>query len=332
MAKYLQIHIDTPCHQNWEDMQSSPVGNFCNSCQKNVIDFTGMTDSQLIAYFKNKPAGVCGKFYTDQLEKPIEVPVKKIPWLKYFFQISLPALLFSYKANAQRLVKKYKEPLQLTEKKVCKTLPLASDIIVSGKITGKAGESVAFASVMIKGAKEGVAADSNGLFTLKLTGEQRFLEITAAGYEKKLVTITNSQTDIKLNIGLSENINLATVTVNSNTRRYTMGGAMSSVYIYRIKDSRKKDIISTTSSMILFPNPAKRNSLLTIRWKQPVHNDQQVILYNASGIKLLQETIYVKQNLQETQVDLNVNTAGFYTVQVVDMKTGKKQVEKLIIE
>src|SRR6476661_1854652 len=106
MSKKIQLTIADPCHENWDQMTQAEKGRFCASCQKQVIDFTGMSDSQLAAFFK-KPSGgsVCGRFYQDQLERDIEIPKKRIPWVKYFFQFTLPAFLVSMKATAQGNVK-----------------------------------------------------------------------------------------------------------------------------------------------------------------------------------------------------------------------------------
>lgn len=103
MSKKLQLSIDDPCHENWDKMTKSEQGRFCASCQKHVHDFTGMSDSQLVAFFKSKPAdSVCGRFYPDQLDRDMEIPTKRIPWVKYFFQFVLPAFLMSAKATAQK--------------------------------------------------------------------------------------------------------------------------------------------------------------------------------------------------------------------------------------
>ena len=59
MSKKIQLHIPTPCHENWDNMNPVDKGRFCMSCQKKVIDFTGMNDEQLIAYLK-KPAASTG--------------------------------------------------------------------------------------------------------------------------------------------------------------------------------------------------------------------------------------------------------------------------------
>jgi Secretion system C-terminal sorting domain len=102
MSKYLSIQIPTSCHEDWENMTKVKQGRYCNSCEKTVIDFTGMSDTQLVNFFSSKKAeNVCGQFYNDQLNTAIVIPKKTIPWLKYFFTITLPAFLFSQKSNGQ---------------------------------------------------------------------------------------------------------------------------------------------------------------------------------------------------------------------------------------
>ena len=102
MSKKFQLQIPEPCHEDWNKMTPGDKGRFCDSCQKTVHDFTGMSDAQLIAFFK-KPstASVCGRFYNDQLERDFEIPRKRIPWMKYFFQFTIPIFLTSLKTHAQ---------------------------------------------------------------------------------------------------------------------------------------------------------------------------------------------------------------------------------------
>ncbi|MCX6319894.1 MAG: carboxypeptidase-like regulatory domain-containing protein [Bacteroidetes bacterium] len=105
MSKKIQLHIAEPCHENWDAMTPVEQGKFCGSCQKEVVDFSGMSDSQIAAFFKKPTTGsVCGRFMNDQLERDIEIPKKRLPWVRYFFTIALPALFFS-KASAQKMGK-----------------------------------------------------------------------------------------------------------------------------------------------------------------------------------------------------------------------------------
>ena len=109
MSKKIQLSIAEPCHENWENMSPVDKGKFCGSCQKQVVDFSNMSDRQVAEFFKKPSTGsVCGRFMTDQLERDIEIPRKRIPWVKYFFQIAIPAFLFSIKGSAQKTQGKIK--------------------------------------------------------------------------------------------------------------------------------------------------------------------------------------------------------------------------------
>src|SRR5215211_7593598 len=102
MGKHLQLSVPTPCHENWDKMNPVEKGRFCDSCQKKVIDFSHMSDREVATFFKKPSTGsVCGRFMPDQLDRAFEIPRKRIPWLKYFFQITVPLFLANFKSKAQ---------------------------------------------------------------------------------------------------------------------------------------------------------------------------------------------------------------------------------------
>ena len=101
MAKYLLLQIPQNCEEDWNAMRPDKAGKFCLSCQKQVVDFTSMSDRELARYFKTYKGSTCGKFSSEQLNKEILIPPKKIPWLKYLLKIAIPAFLLSFKAAAQ---------------------------------------------------------------------------------------------------------------------------------------------------------------------------------------------------------------------------------------
>ena len=141
MSKKLQLSIPTPCHENWDAMTpvenarpDDPVGRgkFCGSCQKQVVDFSNMSDRQVAAFFKKPSTGsVCGRFMSDQLERDIEIPRKRIPWLKYFFQFAIPAFLVSIKVSAEKTQGKIKVK---TETKDTLRRPLYEQLMKVGMI------------------------------------------------------------------------------------------------------------------------------------------------------------------------------------------------------
>jgi hypothetical protein len=80
MSKNIQLTIPKPCHENWDAMTPVEKGRFCGSCQKQVVDFSTMSDRQIAEFFKKPSTGsVCGRFMSDQLDRDIELPKKEFP-------------------------------------------------------------------------------------------------------------------------------------------------------------------------------------------------------------------------------------------------------------
>jgi hypothetical protein len=57
-----RLHIDAPCHEDWEQMTETERGKFCGVCATEVVDFERMTEAELLAFFENYSPSrpVCG--------------------------------------------------------------------------------------------------------------------------------------------------------------------------------------------------------------------------------------------------------------------------------
>ncbi len=76
-------------------------GRYCGSCKKVVVDFSSMSDAQLMNFFKTPKDAVCGRFGKEQLERDIVIEKKRLPWINYFFGLAFPAFLLSLKSSGQ---------------------------------------------------------------------------------------------------------------------------------------------------------------------------------------------------------------------------------------
>lgn len=78
----LHIEIAEPCSQDWSGMTAGEKGRFCNACEKVVVDFTTMSDSEVLNFFKEKTnEKTCGRFYRNQIDQPIIVDTpQKVFW------------------------------------------------------------------------------------------------------------------------------------------------------------------------------------------------------------------------------------------------------------
>ena len=68
--KKMHISIENPCHEDWQTMTPETQGRFCGACEKTVVDFTKMSDAEILHYF-SKPSveKTCGRFRVEQLSE-----------------------------------------------------------------------------------------------------------------------------------------------------------------------------------------------------------------------------------------------------------------------
>lgn len=82
----LKITIPEPCHERWDKMTPTEKGAYCQSCEKEVMDFSGQQQDDISYYFKHKDTGkTCGRFTKAQLNQTYIIPAEPAPrrtWLR----------------------------------------------------------------------------------------------------------------------------------------------------------------------------------------------------------------------------------------------------------
>ncbi len=66
-----KITIPEPCHENWAEMTPTERGRYCKVCQKEVSDFTKMSNFDLV-WRLDRGEKVCGRFRKDQLDVELD--------------------------------------------------------------------------------------------------------------------------------------------------------------------------------------------------------------------------------------------------------------------
>jgi len=74
-AASLLISIPRPCEQSWQEMTPSGNGRHCAMCDKVVVDFSLLSDRQILNIAQSEDRELCGRFYTDQLDRELSSPV-----------------------------------------------------------------------------------------------------------------------------------------------------------------------------------------------------------------------------------------------------------------
>jgi len=337
MAKKFQLQIPEPCHEDWNKMTPVHKGRFCDSCEKAVVDFTGMSDMQLIAFFKKPSTGsVCGRFYNDQLHRDIEIPRKRLPWMKYFLQLIIPAFLFTSKAKAQGKLRLMGDTTILVDSNKIEKNPnercsSKPDTNKSKKITGKLvdekGVAISYATVVIKGTKSGVAADANGNFSIGLFADRSpaTLVFSSVGFETKEITIDTSKTQSQRNVELvpMQSATAGEIVVVGYSRRKKKEPIKLFQRIF--KDSSSKFFKA-------YPNPVSAGSLINLELNNAEAGEYQADLINQNGQIIHSTSVIFETEKIFNSVNIPMTITGVCFLRLTNKKSGKKQTEKIIIQ
>ena len=97
---------------------------------------------------------------------------------------------------------------------LCSVLVFAQNRNVSGIVTDANGKAIPFASVTVKGTKNGVTADADGKFTIKGVAAGTVLVITSVGFDDKEITVGTSD-NVSISLSPTASSNLTEVVVTS---------------------------------------------------------------------------------------------------------------------
>jgi CarboxypepD_reg-like domain/Secretion system C-terminal sorting domain len=345
MPTKLSLTIADPCHEKWSNMTPVEQGRFCGSCQKQVVDFTAMSDSQLAAFFKKPTTGsVCGRFMADQLNKEITVPAKRMPWIKYFFQLAIPAFLFSMKAKAQGTVRVITGDTVVVPSTprikmgiIAKAEPLCNKpVLLNGMVKDADGNPMPYVSVIVKGTNMGAATDTTGRFSFSYTTSEALVTLVSSsvGFESVETIIDTSETE-GIEIKLANMKSLGEVVVSSNSISCSLQRRLGGVLITRTKvslmETIKEKFLSTSKGMNVYPNPVKSNSSITIDMGKPEEGTYRFNLFAMNGQTVFTKTNWIDKGARVIEMPVPGVSPGMYLLQVMHTQSKKGETVKVMI-
>lgn len=345
MSKHIQLHIPEPCHERWNNMTPVEKGRFCGSCQKQVIDFTTMNDEQVVAFFRRQSSGsVCGRFMPDQLDRSMEIPKKRIPWVKYFFQFAIPAFLLSKKASAQgevrvltgdTIVMPVTPQIKAVKKAVSKH---EKERIIRGKVVDEMGEGISYATVFIKGTTIGVAADSTGNFAVKYSDQEKSIVLVSSsiGFKEVETIVDLNKIDKSVTTSLPSDNTLKEVMVLAvgetvGAVRFMMGG-ISIEHRTNFIDTVWNKFFSVKQTSNIYPNPVKSNAVLNIKIGKNEKGSHLFQLSSVNGQVVLTKDLWIEENSGVVKINIPTLAAGAYFLQMINKQLGKRTTEKIFVE
>lgn len=185
----IKINIENPCHENWDNMLQEEKGKFCNACQKSVVDFSKMTNEQIINFLNHTNEKVCGRVAKHQLNVPISnyVP-NKTPFFNRYVAGFLMALGFYTPAHSQSANDPIEMRKTVGEIAVKPAVPSDKKLTINGRVLdAKTKKPIAGAEVSIAGSDITATTNKHGAYTLSVPArlQNNMLEIVIShsGYD-----------------------------------------------------------------------------------------------------------------------------------------------------
>lgn len=164
------LSIKRPCSENFEKFTKTEQGGFCESCCKEVIDFSKMSDNELLNYFNTSNGKTCGRFNVSQLKTyELTHSIKKSEtksFIKYSLMgFSLVSLLSINNGYSQKKTKDKFHVLSKSNEVKNDSIALKDTNFLTGVITDNKGEPLIGVNVYIKGTKKGTITDFDGNYS-----------------------------------------------------------------------------------------------------------------------------------------------------------------------
>lgn len=355
MQKF-QISIPEPCHEKWNDMTPNEQGRFCNSCAKTVVDFSAMSDAQLIFYFENlKSQNVCGRVHPEQLDREIRQlePSKKRIFVYWQYVVAFFMLLSKgQSAKAQGAIKgkmtaqpdTLKKPLDMPVRLGgIRKLPLPATTTAIGDclpfyfITDENDNPLAGASVQLLPEGRWIVADSSGKINIGKAGLVEQIRVSIVGYTEKTVAVkdvvgNNIQLE-KASVMLGEVVLHAAPPVKINEGLSgIMGGLRISGMTIRSSAEEKSTEIAAPGFSI-FPNPASPGAEISLSVSVQKEGTYVISITNTLGNTMKVENVmaFGKDLVQRLHIPSHWS-AGTYMVKITDSKGRAVASGKLLVK
>ena len=206
-----KLNIPEPCHEDWQQMSPTQKGKFCASCQKEVIDFTKLSATEIARKTKNATQ-LCGRFTTTQLEQEYISSIQN-SLSRLGLALGLGSVIAVAQPSFAQEEKTAKVKVDTENDSQYKESPQAAtqqdSITISGTVIDEEGIPIPLVNVVQQNSSHGTQTDFDGNFSIVISEKdfenEVFLEFSYVGFEPQQIKLKNS---FEKNIEIELDVNM----------------------------------------------------------------------------------------------------------------------------
>ncbi len=189
--KNIHLYISKPCHESWHQMLPEAQGRHCLACQKTVVDFSAMTDAEIVSFFKVKPAAVCGRFLETQLVSQFSVSKPAAGWKNYLLAFTATLAFKFIITDAAKAQARTEQGVPKPEINPIGTRGISTEpklFSARGTVRNVAdGSPVCYVLVTVKGTDRRAITDAEGKFALTGLKDGDVLYFRGGGFKSQSI-------------------------------------------------------------------------------------------------------------------------------------------------
>ncbi|WP_295794118.1 carboxypeptidase-like regulatory domain-containing protein [Mucilaginibacter sp.] len=210
MTKIKHLNIPQPCTQDWNRMTATDSGRHCQSCCKIVVDFTRMSNDEIIGYLSANHH-VCARIGAQQIDSVNMQLVSRQPqnkggWAKWVVAASLFMSTAYSRANAQSITPSIEQINGNNPH--AESFPLgkiampdsAKYQVITGTVTDLNHEPLPGATIKVNGGNVGTQTDTDGNFRLRVPLSTKQVKVSFIGFESTVIEIKKAGKVLKVRL------------------------------------------------------------------------------------------------------------------------------------
>lgn len=187
-------------------MKPTEIGRLCGSCQKTVVDFTAMSDAEVMRFMAQQTGNACGRFRADQLNRPLRTYSSVSHRQRRLLSLLTAGLFGWHTTQAQisgREIGDNQTTVQMVESEITEpstpgtsasAVPVDSSGVITGRVVARADNAdLSGVTVRVEGTYVYVYTYATGTFQLtvpvELAANDVTLSVSCSGYVPQEISV-----------------------------------------------------------------------------------------------------------------------------------------------